>query len=321
MRGSPVVRRPVRKMRPLAHRHHPESACHPTAPLGRLRLNGLADVPGGGVRREGSKNRWPRGEAINLAIRQVGAGLGHALPRGRWPAAEERSQSALQRWGALGLKGASKAFTPRVFTFRLWTRSPHVAWIVSNRGPPKQRFAILPLGGRNDPVHAAGLVAELDAHARGDIEPAVAVDPHAVRAGVVGRVGRVQVVVALLVGERTVGLDLIAVDPVAAAFGDIQERLVGRCRHAVGELQPGVDDAFLAFWADVPDLARLGRDFCSRSSSGLAEPASANDGGYSGTEPMSNRESWIGNLARSNGDHSFDSVNAFSVSRMILTSW
>ena len=66
-------------------------------------------------------------------------------------------------------------------------------------------------------------------------------------------------IVALLVGERAVGLDLVAVDPVGAAVGDVQQRLVGREGDAVGELQPGVDDLLFAVGADVPDLARLVR--------------------------------------------------------------
>ena len=104
-----------------------------------------------------------------------------------------------------------------------------------------------------------GLVADLNAHPRGDVQPAVAVDAHAVGAAVVGRVGHVQVVVLLLVRQRAVRLDLVAVDPVRAAVGDVEQRLVGRERDAVGELQPGVDDLLLALRADVPDLAVVRR--------------------------------------------------------------
>ena len=67
-----------------------------------------------------------------------------------------------------------------------------------------------------------------------------------------------QVVELLLVRQRAVGLDLVAVDPVAGEVGDVEQRLVGRERDAVGEVQPGVDDPLLALGADVPDLARLG---------------------------------------------------------------
>ena len=65
---------------------------------------------------------------------------------------------------------------------------------------------------------------------RRDIQPAVAVDAHAVGAGVVGGVGRVQVEELLLVRQRAVGLDLVAVDPVAGVVGDVEQRLVGRER-------------------------------------------------------------------------------------------
>ena len=78
-------------------------------------------------------------------------------------------------------------------------------------------------------------------------------------AGVVGGVGDVQVVVLLLVRQRAVGLDLVAVDPVGAAVGDVEQRLVGREGDAVGELQSAVDDLLLALGVDVPDLARLAR--------------------------------------------------------------
>ena len=88
---------------------------------------------------------------------------------------------------------------------------------MSKFGPPKVRFAHLAVGRRDDAVHAARLIADLQAHARGDVQPAVAVGPHAVGAAVVGRVGHVQVVVLLLVRERAVGLDLVAVDPVRFA--------------------------------------------------------------------------------------------------------
>ena len=85
---------------------------------------------------------------------------------------------------------------------------------MSKFSPPKHEVRDLAVRRGDDAVHAAGLVADLDAHPRGDVEPAVAVDSHAVGAAVVGRVGHVQVVVLLLVRQRAVGLDLVAVDPV-----------------------------------------------------------------------------------------------------------
>ncbi len=128
---------------------------------------------------------------------------------------------------------------------------------MSKFSPPKAEVGDLAVGRGDDAVDPAGLVADLDAHPGRDVEPAVAVDAHAVGAGVVGGVGDVQVIILLLVGKRAVGLDLVAVDPVGAAVGDVEQRLVGRERDAVGELQAGVDDLLLALGADVPDLARL----------------------------------------------------------------
>src|SRR6185437_5477404 len=67
----------------------------------------------------------------------------------------------------------------------------------------------LAVGRGDDAVHPPGLIANLDAHQRGSIEPAVAVHAQPVHAAVVGVVGHVQMVIPLLVGQRAVGLDLI----------------------------------------------------------------------------------------------------------------
>ena len=66
---------------------------------------------------------------------------------------------------------------------------------MSKFGAAEAEVRDLAVGRRDDAVDAARLVADLDAHARRDVEPAVAVDPHAVGAGVVGGVGHVQMVV------------------------------------------------------------------------------------------------------------------------------
>src|ERR1039458_3352981 len=68
----------------------------------------------------------------------------------------------------------------------------------------------------NDTLHAAGLVADLDAEARGDVKASVAVAAHSARAAVVVPVALVQPVITLLVGERAVGLDDVAINPVRA---------------------------------------------------------------------------------------------------------
>src|SRR5262249_33148421 len=54
---------------------------------------------------------------------------------------------------------------------------------------------------RNDRVHAAGLIANLDAHARRNIQPPVAINAHAVGLTAVNRIGYVQPVILLLVLE------------------------------------------------------------------------------------------------------------------------
>ena len=101
------------------------------------------------------------------------------------------------------------------------------------------------------------MVADLDAEARGDVEIAVAVDLEAVGKALVVFVAGVQVEVALFVGERAVGLDDVTVNPVRAVVGDVEQRLVGRERDAVGELEAGVDDLFPAVGFDEPDFARF----------------------------------------------------------------
>src|SRR4030095_10630554 len=79
----------------------------------------------------------------------------------------------------------------------------------------------LAVGGGEDAVDAAALVADLHAQARGDVEAAIDIDAHAVAARIVGGVGGVQPVILLLVGERAVGLDLIAVNPVRTIVADV----------------------------------------------------------------------------------------------------
>src|SRR5262249_43829982 len=83
------------------------------------------------------------------------------------------------------------------------------------------------VGGGKDRVDPAGLVADLDAEPRGGVEPSVAVDADAIRPGVVGGVGGMEPVVALLRLERTVRRDPVTVDPVRAVIGDVEQSLVG----------------------------------------------------------------------------------------------
>ena len=122
--------------------------------------------------------------------------------------------------------------------------------------PAEAEVGDLAVGRGDDAVDAAGLVADLDAHPRRDIEPAVAVDPHAVGPASSAVSGACRWIKSLLVGQRAVGLDLDSCRPSGWRIGDVEQRLVGRERDAVGELQAGVDDPLLALGADVPDLAR-----------------------------------------------------------------
>ncbi len=69
------------------------------------------------------------------------------------------------------------------------------------------------VGCRDDAVDPAGLIADLDAHPRGDVESTVAVHPHAVGTAVVRGIGYVEVIVLLLVFQRTVGLNLVSCTP------------------------------------------------------------------------------------------------------------
>ena len=97
---------------------------------------------------------------------------------------------------------------------------------VSKFSPPKQRFETWPLGVGMMAIHPSGLVADLDAETRRDIESSIPIHAHAVRAAVFGRVGHVQPVVALLELERAVGLYLIAVNPVRAAIAHVEQSLI-----------------------------------------------------------------------------------------------
>ncbi len=81
-------------------------------------------------------------------------------------------------------------------------------------GAAEAEVGDLAIGRGDDAVHTAGLVADLDTHARRDIQTAVAVDTNSVGTGGVGGIGRVQMIKSLLVGQCAVGLDLIAIDPV-----------------------------------------------------------------------------------------------------------
>src|SRR5262249_17325683 len=115
----------------------------------------------------------------------------------------------------------------------------------------------LTVGRWDNAVHAPGLVAHLNAQPRGHIEPAVPVHAHAIGSAVVCAIGHMQVVVALLVGERTVRLDLVAVDPVRPRVGHVEQRLIGGKSNAVGEFQPAVHHPLAAPRGNVPDFARV----------------------------------------------------------------
>ena len=76
--------------------------------------------------------------------------------------------------GTPGFTGAWSWFAPFDFTFRAYTFVPHVAYNKSNSGAAEAQVRHHAVGGRDDPVHPPGLVAELNPHPRRKVEPASA---------------------------------------------------------------------------------------------------------------------------------------------------
>ena len=123
---------------------------------------------------------------------------------------------------------------------------------MSKFSPPKTRLVIRPLGGGDDRVDAAGLVAHLDTEPGGDIDKTIAVHLHAVGETHVFGVGNIQPEAALLVFQRAVGLDLAAIDPVRKIIGDIKQGLIRGKSDPVRTAQAGVHNLLLAVGANEP---------------------------------------------------------------------
>ena len=66
-----------------------------------------------------------------------------------------------------------------------------------------------------------------------------------------------KMVVALFVGEGPVGGNRVAGDPMAAAVGHVEERLVGGEAEPVGKQEARVDDGVGSRGGDEVDLARF----------------------------------------------------------------
>src|SRR5579883_2180352 len=69
------------------------------------------------------------------------------------------------------------------------------------------------VGRGDDAIDAAGLIAHLDAQTRRHVQPTVAVHSDAVCAAVIGSVRHVQMIITLLVRQRTIRLNLITINP------------------------------------------------------------------------------------------------------------
>lgn len=107
----------------------------------------------------------------------------------------------------------------------------------------------------NDAVDTSGLIADLDTQTRGDIKPSVGIDFHAAGAAGLRKVGHMQMVIALLMLQRAIGLNLVGIYPMTARIVDIKQRLVGRSRDAVNPAQSGIHNFPFSFGRKVPDAA------------------------------------------------------------------
>ena len=136
----------------------------------------------------------------------------------------------------------------------------------------------------------------LDAHTRADIQDTVPAGGDSVGATVVGRVGNVQPMEMLPIGQRAVGIDLVAVHPARAAVCHIQQPTVWRNRDTAGTPQARVYDLLLPFGADVPHFA-----FSRALRAGLGHveaSVAAATRAWPGTPPASVRNSPFASKAR-----------------------
>src|ERR1035441_8501712 len=93
--------------------------------------------------------------------------------------------------------------------------------------------------GEND-LRRTIVGADLHTATRGDELAAFNGVADTFRAGIVVPISDVQVEELLFIGERAVGLDLVAIDPLRVALGDREQPLVGPVSHAGGEFDAAV---------------------------------------------------------------------------------
>jgi hypothetical protein len=80
----------------------------------------------------------------------------------------------------------------------------------------------------NDAIHATGLIAELDAIVRANIESSFGVERHAIGTAFHYAIGASKVMIRLLGGERAIGFDMVAPDELSFHVCDQQQALIGR---------------------------------------------------------------------------------------------
>ena len=109
----------------------------------------------------------------------------------------------------------------------------------------KAQAGNLAVGRRDDAIGLSGRLTHLNPHPGSHIDTIVPIHTHAVGAALVDGID-VEIIVTLLVDERPIRLNQIAIDLVDAAVADAKKPSIGSECNAGGLLQIGVDDAFFA---------------------------------------------------------------------------
>ncbi len=107
----------------------------------------------------------------------------------------------------------------------------------------------------NYALHPPGLIADLNSHCRGHVQPAVTIHAQPIRIALLGSVRDVQPVEALLELQAAVGLNQVTVNPVSSIVSDVKQRLVWRQGDAVRVSETGINDSLFAVGLDEPDIA------------------------------------------------------------------
>ena len=113
------------------------------------------------------------------------------------------------------------------------------------------------MGAIYDALDATCLIAELDTHLGSYVERSLVIDRHAVSAGLNSPIFDAKMVEALLVGERSVGLYLVAVYELAPSVRYVEETLIRRELDSVRKFDPFVDHAFFAVRRNEPHFLRF----------------------------------------------------------------